>query len=240
MLGFFAIFYRSALNYYFFGLLLASMGWYDRINHFAASCFNGCSRAFGHSQAVNGQSASDIAGEHNFDALDTACNNTSTQQGFNVDNITCDQSKFAGTHFCGYAANTRRKTEFRQTTLQWHLAAFKTWTNRTTRTSLLTFMTLTAGLAEAATDATSNTTGRMFTAWSRAQCIQMHDLLLTFHKQQIAYFVDDAANTRGIFNFHTLVHTTQTQTFYTLSVSFHLARWTANQCHFNHFLGHND
>src|SRR5690606_26017257 len=136
------------------------------------------------------------------------------------------------------AADAGGETVLGQTTLQGHLAAFETGTNSTAAAGLLTFVTAAAGLAQAAADTTANAAAGLGAARCRAQCIQLHDLFLAFYRQHVANFGDEPAIGRSVQHLYALMHTTQTQAFQALAVSFHLPDGATDQSDLQLFSRH--
>src|SRR5690606_11484981 len=199
------------------------------LDDLATGGFNRCTGTGSNAQAFQRQRLGHFARQHHLHTTDNAGDQVCFTKRLQINDFCSQVYQLAGADFRSNTTNTGRETVLRQTTLQRHLPDLETCTHCSAAARLLTLVTSTGSLAEATTDTTANATTRFGAAWCRAQCIQMHDLLLAFNSQHVTNLSDHSTNGRRILKFNRLVHAAQSKSFESLSVSFLLANGAANQ-----------
>src|SRR5690606_5613791 len=95
-------------------------------------------------------------------------------QAVQIHHVAVHTGQFGQTHFRSAHGFARGEAELRQTTLQRHLTTLETGLDGAARTGSLAFMTMTAGLAEAAADTTAEALGGRTGTLCGAQFVQTH------------------------------------------------------------------
>ncbi|SPO64773.1 protein of unknown function [Pseudomonas sp. JV241A] len=197
----------------------------------AASCFDSRTRTFGGCDTLDGDRASNFAGQHDFHTLYALVNHVGILQGLHGDNVAFHFGQLGQTHFCAVHGFQGNEAEFRQTTVQRLLTAFKAWSNGATGTGGLTFVAAATSLTQTATDTTARTMLLATGTRRWTQIIEFHRL--TLDAQHVVSLVDHPAILGSIQDFYSVTDAAQTQTLNTQFVVRETAGGAFDQRYFN-------
>src|SRR5690606_11224767 len=139
-----------------------------------ASCFDCRTRTLGGGDALEGDSATNLARQHDFHTLHVLVDDVGILQRLQSHDVAFDLGQLGGTHFGTTQSLQGNEAELRQTTVQRLLTTLETGSDGAAGTGSLTLVAAATGLAQTATDTTTG--AGLFAARARrgAQVIQSH------------------------------------------------------------------